>query len=266
MSYREEKQVRLRRQGSRQAIALAMQGRWREAVAVNTSLIESFPRDVEAYNRLGKAYLELGEYAQAREAYGKVLEIDHYSTIARKNLRRLSHLGEVAVGVGGGAPKADPQHFIEEVGKAGLVNLRHLAPLGVLARTTAGDRVQLKVDGANLVVLNSHGEYLGQVEPKYGQRLIRLIEGGNEYSAAVVRAAEDVIATVIREVYQDPSQAGQLSFPGRRSEWVQPYASNRVFREELPGGEEIDAHAVTDEGLVEDLPEEVSGDRVDSKE
>lgn len=68
MSYQEEKQVRLRRQGSKHAIALAMQGRWREAVAVNKSLIESFSRDVDAYNRLGKAHMEMGEYPQAREA------------------------------------------------------------------------------------------------------------------------------------------------------------------------------------------------------
>ena len=59
MSYQEEEQVSLRRRGSKQAIALAMQGRWREAVAANKSLIESFPNDVDAYNRLGRAYMEL---------------------------------------------------------------------------------------------------------------------------------------------------------------------------------------------------------------
>ena len=39
MSYQEEEQVSLRRRGSKQAIALAMQGRWGEAVAANKSLI-----------------------------------------------------------------------------------------------------------------------------------------------------------------------------------------------------------------------------------
>ena len=73
MTYQEEKQVRLRRQGSKQAIALAMQGRWREAVAVNQSVIKNFSNDVEAYNRLGKAHMELGEYSQAREAYSRAM-------------------------------------------------------------------------------------------------------------------------------------------------------------------------------------------------
>jgi len=54
MTYQEDKQVRMRRQNSKQAISLAMQGLWKEAVAVNAGLIENFPHDVEAYNRLGK--------------------------------------------------------------------------------------------------------------------------------------------------------------------------------------------------------------------
>ena len=73
MSYQEEEQVRLKRQSGRQAIALAMQGRWKEAVAANKSLIESFPNDVDAYNRLGRGYMELGEYSLAKEAYARAM-------------------------------------------------------------------------------------------------------------------------------------------------------------------------------------------------
>ena len=97
MTYQEEEQSRLRRQSSKQAIALAMQGQWKEAIAVNQSLIEMFPNDFEAYNRLGRAYMELGEYSQAEEAYGRTIEIDPYNIIARKNLQRLSHLREAAI-------------------------------------------------------------------------------------------------------------------------------------------------------------------------
>ena len=128
MAYQEEEQIRLRRQSSKQAIALAMQGRWREAVAANKSLIESFPNDVDAYNRLGRAYMELGEYSLAKEAYERAIELDPYNTIAKKNLHRLSHLGEATAGSEGGSDKVEPQQFIEEIGKAGVVNLYHLAP------------------------------------------------------------------------------------------------------------------------------------------
>ncbi|MBA7505605.1 hypothetical protein ES706_04281 [subsurface metagenome] len=233
MTYQEEEQVRLRRQGSKQAIALAMQGRWREAVAVNKSLIESFPSDVDAYNRLGRAYMELGEYSQARGAYERAIELAPYNTIAMKNLRRLSHLGETLVSSDGDSHKVEPQHFIEETGKAGVVDLYHLAPPGILARMVAGDRVYLKVDGSSLIVENGRGEYLGQVVPKHGQRLIKLMEGGNKYAAAILSSTEDKVSVIIREVYQHPGQVGRPSFPPKGVEGLRPYISDRIIRREL---------------------------------
>ena len=135
MSYHEEERTRLRRQSSKKAIALAMQGRWREAVAANMRLLESFPNDVDAYNRLARAYMELGEYSLAKEAYERAIELDPYNTIARKNLSRLSHLGETSVGSEVGFDRVEPHQFIEEVGKAGVVNLCRLAPAEILAKT-----------------------------------------------------------------------------------------------------------------------------------
>jgi len=118
MSYQEEEQVGQRWRRSKQAVALAMEGRWREAVSANQSLIENFPNDVTAYNRLGRAYMELGEYSQAGEAYRRAMELDPYNVIAKKNLERLSRLGEAVVDSQGGLDKVEPQQFVEETGKA----------------------------------------------------------------------------------------------------------------------------------------------------
>jgi tetratricopeptide (TPR) repeat protein len=232
MAYQEEEQVRLRRQRSKQAIALAMQGRWREAVAANEDIIASFPGDVDAYNRLGRAHMELGDYALAKGAYARAIELDPYNIIAQKNLQRLSYLGEGA-GEEDDSDRVEPQHFIEETGKTGVVALHRLAPLSVLAKMGAGDRVYLKVDGAGLNVENGRGEYVGQVEPKHGQRLIKMMGGGNRYSAAIVSINEERVTVIIREIYQDPSQAGQLSFPPRGTESLRPYLSDKMLRREL---------------------------------
>jgi len=231
MAYQEEEQVRLRRQRSKQAIALAMQGRWREAVAANQEIIASFSHDVDAYNRLGRAYIELGDYAQAKEAYERAIEFDPYNVIAQKNLRRLPYLGEA--GSEADSDRVEPQLFIEETGKAGVVSLYRLAPPAVLARTAAGNKVYLKRDGSGLAVANARGEYLGQVELRHAQRLIKLIEGGNQYAAAIVSAAEDRVLVIIREAYQDPAQVGQLSFPPRGGESLRPYGSDKMLRREL---------------------------------
>ncbi|HCP60012.1 MAG TPA: hypothetical protein DIT43_00290 [Dehalococcoidia bacterium] len=229
MMYQEEGQVKLRRQESKRAIALAMQGRWQEAVAANEAIISNFPNDIDACNRLGRAYMELEEYSRSKEAYGKALELDRYNTIARKNLRRLSYLSQAQPGSKGDARKVEPQHFIRETGKAGVVNLYRLAPREVRAGIVAGDEVSLKVAEPNLVVENNRGEYLGQVDPKHGQRLVKLMAGGNKYTGAITSSTEDAMSVIIREVYQDPSQVGRLSFPAKGPESFRPYVSERIF-------------------------------------
>ncbi len=233
MSYQEEEQVSLRRRGSKWAIALAMQGRWREAVAANKSLIESFPNDADAYNRLGRAYIELGEYSRAKESYRRTMQLDPYNTIAQKNLHRLSQLGEGVTGSEDAFHRVEPQHFIEETGKAGVVNLCRLASGETLAKMVAGDRVYLGLDGSSLIVQDGRGEYLGQVESKHGQRLIKLMNGGNKYTATVISSTEETVTIIIREVYQDPGQAGQLPFPSKGVERIRPYVGDRIFRRKL---------------------------------
>ena len=262
MTYQEERLARLKRQRSKLAIDLAMQGRWRDAVAANKLIIEDFPKDVDAYNRLGRAYMELGEYAQAKEAYRRTTELDPFNAIAKKNLQRLSYLGEAVASSGGEEPKVEPHHFIEEIGKAGVVRLYYLAPKEIRARMVAGALVYLKIDGLSLVVENSRGEYLGQIDPRHGQRLIKLMDGGNRYSAAIVSSTEETMTIIIREVYQDPSQAGRLSFPSKGAEEVRPLIDERVFKLES----EYEEEAVEEPGYtiiggeqIEVLPEENAG-------
>ena len=271
MTYQEERLARLKRQRSKQAIVLAMQGRWREAIAANKVIIENFPRDVDAYNRLGRAYMELGEYSQAREAYRRTIELDPFNAIAKKNLKRLSYLGKAAVTSKGESRKVEPQHFIEEIGKAGVVNLYHLAPTEIRARLIAGDEVYLKIDGPSLIVEDSRGEYLGQVEPRHGQRLIKLMEGGNKYSAAVVSSTEEAMTVIIREVYQAPGQAGRLSFPSKGVEELRPYVDERVFKLESEYEEimpEESGYTIIGGDEIEVLPEEHAdtGDEMASDE
>jgi tetratricopeptide (TPR) repeat protein len=259
MTYQEESLASLKRQRAKQAIDLAMQGRWQEAILTNKGILEHFPNDVETYNRLGRAYMELGEYAQAREAYEKTIQLDPFNTIAKKNLQRLNYLREAKVGGEAGLRRVEPQRFIEEIGKAGIVQLYHLAPTTVRARLVAGDEVRLKVDSPSLVIEDNWGEYVGQVPPKNSQRLIKLIEGGNKYSAAVVSSTEEAMTIIIREIYQHPSQQGKVSFPSRGMEELRPYVDERVFKIESEFEEvmpEESGYTIIGGEDIEVLPEE----------
>lgn len=258
MAYQEDQKGKLKRQTSKQAITLAMQGRWQESISVNKGILAHFPNDVDAHNRLGKAYIELGDYAQAKEAYNRAMQLDQFNTIAKKNLQRIALLeGRPPAPIEGNHEKAEPYVFIEEIGKAGIVNLYQIPTPDRLVKMMAGDKVTLKPQDSTLVVENIRGEYLGLVPSKLSQRLLKLIAGGNKYTAAVVTSNENTISVVIREIFQDPSQIGLVSFPGKKMEEIQPFISDRVFRPEYEEEEEIaEASAFGEEGA--EAPEEVT--------
>jgi hypothetical protein len=236
----EEEKARLRQRLSKEAIDLALQGRWEEAEAVNRDIIEKFPTDVEAYNRLGRALTESGDFDRAKEAYFKALELAPDNAIAKKNLARLTSLSESMATLRSDPKKASTRRaqarrvaldlFITEMGKAGVVNLHNVAPGEVLAKMGFGDQVYLEARGQHLIVASQSGEYLGEVEPRQGLRLIKLMQGGNRYDVAILNIEEDTVHVIIKEVYQHPSQVGRPSFLVKATEHLRTRIKESLLR------------------------------------
>ncbi|MEK7777705.1 MAG: tetratricopeptide repeat protein, partial [Chloroflexota bacterium] len=236
--YQAEYRSRVRREKSKEAIAMAMENRWEEAAAINRSIIELFPDDIEAHNRLGKALFEQGKYAEARSAFAKALQLSPSNGIARKNLDRLSLLKKEEQRPKK-AIKLGPEHFLEERGKVGTVVLEHPAGKESLAKVTAGDALTLRISDHRLVAESVDGEYLGQVPPRLAARLIRLMQGGNQYEAAVARLSGNEVTVIMRETFQHPSQERITSFPAR-SEQLRPYPQTPMLDLDLLENEEED--------------------------
>lgn len=209
-----------------------MENRWEEAAQANRDIIAMMPNDPHAYNRLGKAMLELGRYADSRHAYERALELDNANAIARKNLHRLAALGEEGPAAGESGALS-PHLFIAETGRTATTELVTIDAV-VLARTTPGDQVELRRLDTGLAAFTKRGERVGDIEPRLGVRLANLIEGGNMYAAAVVSIGDDQARIIIREVYQDPSQQGRPSFPasaaGTGADSFRPYTKERLLR------------------------------------
>ncbi len=237
--YASEDKVKLKRQQTELAISLAMRNRWDEALRANQNIIELYPEEVEAYNRMGKALTELGRYEEAASSYRQALQLDPNNTIAQRNLSRLSQAPRAE-----GIPvdkrdSVDPRLFIEETGKTGLTELAQPAGREVLARMSAGDRVSLTVDGRKVLVKNARGEYLGEVQPRLALRLINLMSGGNEYAAAITNLSQGNLRIIIKETYQHPSQVGKVSFPSKgTTDTFRPYIKESLLKYGLEGDEE----------------------------
>lgn len=220
MAKQDEKQ-RIRRRLQDQAVELASTNRWEEAVEINKQILE-ISEDAEAYNRLGKAHMELGYYAAARDAYQNTLRFNPTNSIARKNLARLetwfaNGVADVAETLRA-RQQVDTRLFITETGKTALTTLVDIQRSAITAALVTGEKMELRVEDRTVYVVDSDGNVIGRIEPKLSQRLAELITGGNRYVAAIAQNDPTQVRLLIRETYQDPSQRGRISFPGKLSE------------------------------------------------
>jgi tetratricopeptide (TPR) repeat protein len=238
-----EEKARQKKQWTDLAIQQAQAGQWAEAAVTNQSILNLFPFEPDAYNRLGKAYNELGQYAEARQAYSQTLKYSPNNAIARKNLDRLSQLTDEPAQApqmhGGAAERIDPRLFIEEPGKTGTTDLDNVS-VGVLAKVGVGDRVQLHVNGHTIMVRNAAGEDIGQIKPILANRLIKFMEGGNRYAAAILAIENGMVRLMIREEYQHPSMFGRVSFPSQGGgETIRAYTKDSLLRYDRDDEEEM---------------------------
>ena len=228
----------------KEAVKLALNGNWPRAAAVNRAILELHPQDSEAANRLAKALMELGDYADARAVLEDLCRRDPRNAIARKNRARLDSLAatggagvktdaDAGVAIPTAIPPAGvagaPALFIQDGGKSGTATLRPVAPApvafsddytpsaGLAVAVSPGDPATLTIadtdDDAGVLVRAADGSVLGALEPRLARRLRRLIAGGNRYSAAVVGIAGARISVIIRETHCDPALRNVVSFP-----------------------------------------------------
>jgi hypothetical protein len=226
---------------------LAANSNWAEAIEVNLQLIERSPKDVDAHNRLGKAYFELHRYRAAYEAYQTAAGFDPANVIAQRNLSRIEPLKNIDEDGEARAMQQviRPGVFIEEVGKTYVDDLVNVAGQEVLTELSSGNRLAIRVEGDNVSIVDASGRYIGEVEPRLAKRLIELTEIGNRYEVYVTSSSGQSVRVIIRETYKHPSMGNRLSFP-RQGKVAIPRAylrDTRLFRDEpdmLLGDDEDD--------------------------
>ena len=243
-----------------EAVQLAITGRWEEAVELNRFIIEKFGGEEDSQNRLGKAFSELGKFPEAKKAYEATLAINEMNPIAQKNLARLEVLSNTKGDFKIGLTKVDLNLFVEEMGKTIGTTLSGVDDPQLIHKVSPGDIAELRVNGDQIVTDTVRGVRLGTIESRLARRLIKFIQGGNRYMAAVTAVDNQTVKLMIRETFQDPKFAGKPSFPVRRKREVEfrPYAKTSL----LARG----ADAFDDEGEEPDVVEEVvedSGDDLD---
>ena len=207
--------AKFRRSLDREAVDLALKGEWERAAQVNRAILEQFSDDAEVLNRLAKALIETGNFDEAGRALDRLSEVSPHNNIARRNRSRLEQMRSSSVATARQARKATgaPQLFIGESGKSTTTLLTRTPPRLSMALLSAGDPVTMRLEHHHLNVYADDGRFLGQVEPKLGHRLSRLIDGGNTYAAAIIGITGEGISITIHETHRDRRLLHVASFP-----------------------------------------------------
>lgn len=211
---------------SSQAIKAALCADWQKAVDINNQILKNDCQNVDCLNRLGKAYLELGEYKKAAAAFRKVLKIDKYNPIAQKNLARALSAPTIKKKASNkpsktattrpntsNRPLQNPAlDFLEEPGKTKLVSLVNLGSTRILLKQKQADQVFLILKRRTVMVEDAEGNYLGSLPDDLSHRLYMLIKHGNKYCALIKSASKNCLVIFIREIFRAKKLADTPSF------------------------------------------------------
>lgn len=195
-----------------QATQAALEANWESAISLNKIIVKTEPENLGAWNRLGRAYSEVGQLERAKSAYREVLRRDPYNSIALKNLDRLKVAGAKGVKITGSSV-LDPDLFLETPGKTKVLELEGLAQPEVLAALHTGDKVKILPLESAVKFEDAGRNKLGVYQGELAGKLAEMLRAGSVYDACVKSVESNGLKIFVREVGRAPKFAGVASFP-----------------------------------------------------
>jgi len=195
------------------AIRAALQQDWKKAILLNLDILKDDKKNIDAYNRLGFAYLKSGQIKKSKETFEKVLKLDLYNQIASKNLKKLTSLKRDAL-LTTNTFDISPLLFLEEPGKTKVIDCINAAPMITLTSLTCGQEVFLKPKKHTVEIRDQHDKYLGALPDDIAFKMIKFLTAGNTYSAFIKGISKNCLSVFIRELKRGKRLLNQPSFIG----------------------------------------------------
>ncbi len=194
------------------AIKAALVSDWEEAIKLNLEILKIDKESIEALCRLARAYLEKGELKSAKKTYQKVLKLDRFNPIAKRNLEKIKENVSVPL-INKQKKQITNGLFLEEPGKTITVKLVRLASPKILLCQNVADEVNLNLKKRFIMVSDDKKNYLGRLPDDLSRRLIQLISLGNRYISVIKSVGKNNLEIFIKEVKRSKRNKNTPSFP-----------------------------------------------------
>ncbi len=194
---------------TQEAIKAAVNKNWKEAVDLNTKILETFPDDISTLNRLGISYSMIGKNKKAEENFNKVLKIDAHNPIAKNNIVRL----KANKNTGLLNPFTQTVSFIEEPGKSKVVPLVSQAEPKIFSALNIGEPVELGHCKHKVKVSDQKDIFVGYLPDNISHRLLQLLRAGYKYKTVMKSVNPKFPQVFIQETHASKKLKGVPSFP-----------------------------------------------------
>lgn len=202
---------------AQKAVSAALSGNWEEAIKVNSDILKEDPKDIDALNRLAKAYAESGKIKKAKEVSQKVLKLDPFNPIATKCLTKWK---TGSVESCGSCLGLKAKAFLEEPGKTKIISLLHLGDAKIIAQLNCGDELKFMAFSHRISVTTLDGKYIGRLSDDLSARLRTLLKYGNEYQVLVKSIDSQEVKIFVRETKRVNQLKDTPSFPAEKMDYI----------------------------------------------
>jgi tetratricopeptide (TPR) repeat protein len=247
------------------AIQASLSCNWKEAVKLNLQILKTNPEDVDALNRLAKAYLQLGEKTKAETTYKKALKIDKFNTISTKGLESIkSFRGSMTIT---SQPRILSTGFLEEPGTTKTISLTRLGDSKALIKLQPGDEVKLvaREHCVSVTTIDDH-DYIGRLPDDLASKLRSFIKAGNTYQVWIKSVdilgkpqAKQLVKIFIKELHRAAKYRHTPSFPSTEKLTYAAFTPPELVHTEKPNiltpEEDIEESRFSDDKNESDAPE-----------
>lgn len=213
---------------TQKAIDSALKCDWVQAIKLNLAILKNDPEDIDALNRLARAYFENGNITKARTTSKIVLKINPENNIAINSIRKFGqikkNLSPTKIGVASSMINKGVT-FIEEPGKTKVTTLINLGSEKVYTCLNSGQEVLLAPYSHKVSITTLKGEYIGKLTDDLSARLRKLTKGGNKYIVFVKSASKNCVKIFIKEIKRGKDYLNTQSFPRESLESIDEFSS-----------------------------------------
>lgn len=195
-----------------EAINAAIKSNWDGAISENEKIIKKDKKNVDAFLRLGFAYLQKGKIAKAKESYRKAKKLQPGNHLIEENLERIKILESKKVKQLS-PTSLDPYAFLYVPGKTKTVVLVNCGQKITLAGLTVGQEIFLIPKKRRIEIRTKNKDYIGCLPDDISKRLTIFIKAGSVFSSYIKEANLKAVTVFLKEEKRGKRVSRYASFP-----------------------------------------------------